>query len=144
MLLQYITLSKTMVNQLLKFTQFIFIGSVIDEDWITKLLEIIIFVRFLRVISLFYELQKFRIIIETIVNLMSPFWALITVQFSVNYVYCLIGQALAGGMVDYDNKQILWSDNVPDIYIFVNFNDMGNGLLTLFDLMVLNNWQVIA
>lgn len=75
---------------------------------------------------------------------MGPFWAILCVQFSLLYVFCLFGILFFGGEVNYQNIAILNNDSTPDIYIYVNFNDLANGLLTLFELMVINNWMIIT
>lgn len=87
-----------------------------------------------------YEVQSFRIIIETIINLIGPFWSVICVQISVFYVFGLIGIYLFGGEVNQENILITYDESIPSLYVFCNFNDMGSAFLTIFELMVVNNW----
>lgn len=51
----------------------------LDYNYSLKLFELVVFVRLLRVLSLLYEMQTFRIIIETIKNLLGPFYSLLLV-----------------------------------------------------------------
>lgn len=39
---------------------------------------------------------------------------------------------------------IIEDDLIPDTYVLNNFNDLGAGMITLFELMVVNNWYLIA
>ena len=34
------------------------------------------------------------------------------------------------------------SEGIPQDYVYNNFNDMFSGFVTLFELMIVNNWQV--
>ena len=47
-----------------------------------------------------------------------------------------------GGKIRSDSSQIINDQSIPDIYIYNNFNDLMSGFVTLFELMVVNNWQV--
>ena len=62
----------------------------------------------------------------------------------VFYLFALIGMEMFGGKVYQQNFHIYSDPNLPTDYIFNNFNDFGGGLMTLFELMVVNNWQVIT
>ena len=65
-------------------------------------------------------------------------------MISTYYIYSLIGIQLFGGMVYAENPDIYKTLNVPYSYVYNNFNDFPSGLVTLFELMVVNNWWVIA
>ena len=39
-------------------------------------------------------------------------------------------------------KEIFRDQSVPDIYVVLNFNDLGSSIVTLFTLMVVSNWYV--
>lgn len=71
----------------------------LDYNYSLKLFELVVFVRLLRVLTLLYEMQTFRIIIETIKNLLGPFYSLLLVQFTIFYVFGLIGVYWFGGRV---------------------------------------------
>lgn len=64
-----------------------------------KAFELVIFIRLTRILSLLYELKTFRIIIETIKNLLGPFYTLLLVQFTIFYVFGMTGILWLGGRV---------------------------------------------
>jgi hypothetical protein len=98
----------------------------------------------LRLVVYLYEAKTFRIIVETLKSLLIPFWSLICVLFALYYLYALAGMALFGGDIKRDSKEIINDDSTPDLYVLLNFNDFASGFVTLFVLMVVNNWYVIA
>ncbi len=55
-----------------------------------------------------------------------------------------MGISFFGGTISKDSYQIVSDANVPDKYYLNNFNDLGASFVTLFALMVVNNWFVIV
>jgi len=105
-----------------------------------RFFELIIFIRLFKLINLMYELKISRIIIETLKNLVYPIFQLITVIMVIYLVFALIGMAMFGGVIR-KNLEI-FSDNTNNgVYYMDNFNDMFSSFVTLFTLMVVNNWQ---
>ena len=90
------------------------------------------------------EVFTYNIIIETMMGLIGPFTTLLGVLMTVFYVFSILGGFIFGGKVDANLPQILANDGVSTIYIYNNFNDFGSGIVTLFELMIVNNWQVIV
>ena len=60
------------------------------------------------------------------------------------YMYSTIGQYIYGGMIFKEQHDIIEDTTVPNVYVYNNFNDFASGLVTLFELMIVNNWWVIA
>ena len=55
-------------------------------------------------------------------------------------LYAQLGVSLFGGLVKVD----YWSRDDPQaLYAYCNFNDFGSAVLTLFELLVVNNWHDI-
>lgn len=75
---------------------------------------------------------------------MGPFWSILFVQMTLFYMFGLVGLFIYGGKITTLNPEILNDDSTPDLYYLCNFNDLANGFLTLFELMVVNNWHVIS
>jgi cytochrome bd-type quinol oxidase subunit 2 len=94
--------------------------------------------------QLFYEIKVTRIIVETIRNLMKPLLNLTGVLFTIYYVFALIGMLFFGGKIKKNAKFITEDSGIPDTYHLMNFNDMCSSYMTLFALMVVNNWMVIT
>ena len=75
------------------------------QEWlvpIMKLYELTIFIRVLRLLTMLSEFTRFRVIIETLKNLMGPFWTILCVMFTIFYVFGLIGEFLYGGIIRSD------------------------------------------
>jgi two pore calcium channel protein, plant len=111
---------------------------------VVKLLEAIIIIRVLRIAVYLDEIKTFRIIMETMKSLLTPFWSMLSVMFSIFYIYSVIGIAVFGGIVDFDSEAIRNNDSTPDIWALNNFNDFTNAYLVLFELTIVNNWQMTA
>ena len=47
-----------------------------------------------------------------------------------------------GGKIKSNTPEIINDDSTPDIYIYNNFNDLASSFVTMFELMVVNNWYV--
>lgn len=42
------------------------------------------------------------------------------------------------------SPEITHDDSIPDNYVLNNFNDLATSFVTLFMLMVVNNWMLIT
>ena len=49
-----------------------------------------------------------------------------------------------GGEIRQDSPEIIHDSSIPDNYYLCNFNDLISSLVTLFILIVVNNWYVIV
>lgn len=63
-------------------------------------------------------------------------------MLTIFYVFATIGSFLFGGKLQNRSPEILHDDSIPDIYVINNFNDFATSFVTLFSLMVVNNWMV--
>lgn len=74
-----------------------------------------------------------------------PFcYSLGSVLFILFYTFAVFGMHLWGGQINY--KTVLPNEaddgiNVTKDYVLNNFNDMASGMITLFELLIVNNWQ---
>lgn len=100
--------------------------------------------RILRLLIYLDEIKTFRIIVESIKSLLSPFWSILTVLFSIFYIFSLAGMWIWGGRVNLEIEEIRNNDSTPDIWGLNNFNDFISSFITLFGLMVVNNWMITA
>ena len=66
---------------------------------IVKFLELVIFLRMLKLLTLLYEIKTLRIIIETIRNLIKPLLYLSSVLGFIFYIFAMLGMFLFGGKV---------------------------------------------
>ena len=104
--------------------------------------EVIIFIRLLKLLTLLYEIRVMRIIIETARNMIYPLLNMFSVLLIIFYLYAILGMYIFGGKVQKGLKEIESDSSIPDTYHLCNFNDLFSSLVTLFTLMVVNNWMV--
>lgn len=100
--------------------------------------------RSLRLLKLLKEVRQWNIIIHTINALFSPFYILLLVTFMLFFVFSLIGDIVFGGKASTGANEIFRDQSIPDIYVEMNFNDLGSSFVTLFVMMVVNNWYIIV
>eukprot|EP01017_Pseudomicrothorax_dubius_P002868 TRINITY_DN10257_c0_g1_i3.p1 TRINITY_DN10257_c0_g1~~TRINITY_DN10257_c0_g1_i3.p1 ORF type:complete len:332 (-),score=46.94 TRINITY_DN10257_c0_g1_i3:49-1044(-) len=110
-----------------------------DHNIIDLITYALIF-RIVRVLQIFQFIKAYRIIFETISKLIPLFVDIFGVLFFLFYFYCVAGIHIFGGKL---NSSVVLSDKgVPNDYIYNNFNDFASGLVTLFELLMVNNWNV--
>ncbi len=66
-----------------------------------KFLEAANIIRLIRISIYLEEIRAFRLILQTLLNLLTPFWSLLSVMFSIFYIYALIGMFIFEGRVDF-------------------------------------------
>ena len=98
-------------------------------------------IRLVRITEYFVELQQFAVIIETGSKFILPSLATTVNLYTLFYSYAYMGEFLWGGLITTHSKQV--SDpGIPDLYYLMNFNDFGSSVITLFHIMVVNNWFI--
>lgn len=107
-----------------------------------KMYSVIIFIRILKLLSLLYEIRVMRIIIETAKNMISPLSSMFVVLMIIFYIFAYFGMLMFGGLVRRDLDP--WPDCAPPTYHLMNFNDLLSSFITLWALMVVNNWYEIV
>ena len=67
-----------------------------------------------------------------------------SVLLIIYYLFSLLGMLLFGGMIskDLDYPLVEGPYSVPAVFHLDNFNDLFSSLVTLFTLMVVNNWMI--
>lgn len=77
----------------------------------------------------------------------GPVFNFIFAVYSVLMIYTIAGMQIWGGKVTvglFDDIAALNPDSdVSDTYMWLNFNDFWSGIMTLFTMMLFNNWQFI-
>ena len=104
----------------------------------------IVFIRMIKLLTLLYEVKTMRIIFETMKNLLGPLNNLIIVMMTIFYVFAQLGMIIFGGEIRENSTEIIHDSSIPDNYYLMNFNDLMSSLITLFVLIVVNNWYVIV
>lgn len=115
-----------------------------DVDDLTRFLSLIILLRILKLSNLLSEIWQWRLIMDTTRALFTPFWVVMLSTFILFYIFAQIGERAFGGLVQNNDLQILTTTDFPDTYTLMNMNDMVASFITLFAVMVVNNWQVLV
>ncbi len=124
------------------------IASIFHYDTTIRIMNIFIVFRLLRIVA---HIKSLRILISIIVDLvknLSGFMGLMAIAY---YFFALLGMALFFDVDGPSSKPVdesgqSWSekcgtyDNLS--YYANNFHDFGSSLVTLWDVMIVNNWFV--
>merc|ERR1719240_117853 len=73
-----------------------------------------------------------------------PLVQLMGILFVIFYIYSVIGMMMFGGTQLSDFPSIYRVSETPHGYHFQNFNDLISAFVTLFTIMVINNWFVVV
>ena len=77
----------------------------------------------------------------------GPFSNLCLTLYSLYFFYTIIGIEIYGGKINSEIFTTFFELNpgaeISGDYIWLNFNDFASGLITLFSMMLFNNWQFI-
>ncbi|GAV70418.1 Ion_trans domain-containing protein/EF_hand_5 domain-containing protein [Cephalotus follicularis] len=109
-----------------------------NGEWIRYLL----LARMLRLIRLLMHIQRCRAFIATFLTLIPSLMPYLGTIFCVLCIYCSLGIQLFGGIVNAGNAKLKDTDLYEDDYLLFNFNDYPNGMVTLFNLLVMGNWHI--
>ena len=98
--------------------------------------------RSLRLLRLVGRSRRLSAIIARVIRLLPDLAGVFGALLATTFVYAQLGVALFGGRLTVD----AWPQTgrpAGDLYVYSNFNDLGSAVVTLFELLVVNNWQVI-
>ncbi|KAJ8749227.1 hypothetical protein K2173_018703 [Erythroxylum novogranatense] len=108
-----------------------------NGEWIRYLL----LARMLRLIRLLMYVRSYRAFVATFLTLVPSLMPYLGTIFCVMCIYCSLGVQVFGGIVNAGNPSVEETDIAENDYWLFNFNDYPNGMVTLFNLLVMNNWQ---
>ncbi|KAF7850534.1 hypothetical protein BT93_L5418 [Corymbia citriodora subsp. variegata] len=109
-----------------------------NGEWIRYLL----LARLLRLIRLLMHVKQYRAFVATFLTLIPSLMPYLGIIFCILCIFCSLGEQIFGGMVNAGNSKLEETDLASDNYLLFNFNDYPNGMVTLFNLLVMGNWQV--
>ncbi|PON49665.1 Parvalbumin [Parasponia andersonii] len=126
-----------------------------NGEWIRYLL----LARLLRLIRILMYVRRYRAFIATFLTLVPSLMPYLGTIFCILCIYCSLGVQVFGGIVnagnpkleatDLSDDELPCNDSVNELefldkisYLLFNFNDYPNGMVTLFNLLVMGNWQV--
>ncbi|KAF7822985.1 two pore calcium channel protein 1 [Senna tora] len=122
-----------------------------NGEWIRYLL----LARMLRLIRILMYVKRYRAFVATFLTLIPSLMPYLGTIFCVLCIYCSVGVQIFGGIVNAGNPKLDATELADDeaivapgffltvnSYLLFNFNDYPNGMVTLFNLLVMGNWQV--
>jgi len=115
-----------------------------QESHLSRCLALLRIARIERVI---WRFEGKRATMQMLLKLMATFRAAGASLFFVFYLYSTMGVQMFGGRIRTSNTGLEESDfgTAGTVgYWANNFNDFASGVVVLFELMVVNNWYVIA
>lgn len=81
---------------------------------------------------------------RTMTEMLEPASSLFMLIFLIFYMFGLWGMYMFGGVIKKDSIYITVNDGIPSDFYLMNFNDVTSSLITLYALMIVNNWYVIV
>ncbi|KAG9412450.1 hypothetical protein AC1031_015362 [Aphanomyces cochlioides] len=110
------------------------------------LVKILLVARCLRLFRLIINIERYRVFCMTWFRLLPFGKNLIVIMFCAMYIFALLGNQLFGGLISpaIMNSRFNSSGYTENDYMANNFNDMASGMVTLFELIIVNNWFVLA
>ena len=84
----------------------------------------------------------FRDVVERSVNVLPALAGPIFLVLTTIHVFVCVGMALWGQQIDID--ELSQNENIQTLYYLNNFNSYSEGLVTIFNVLVINDWHEIA
>ncbi|XP_074143769.1 two pore channel protein 2-like isoform X2 [Sminthopsis crassicaudata] len=122
-----------------------------------QILDIIFILRLLRLIRIVDSIQRFRVILTTLINIIPTMLTFGGLVLVVYYIFAIIGMELFKDKVqffsesstdthalDCGNPALKDSTFARSRYCKNNFNDLASSFIVLMELTVVNQWHVIA
>ncbi|KAL2650542.1 hypothetical protein R1flu_018670 [Riccia fluitans] len=109
-----------------------------STEWIRYLL----IARLLRLVRGLMLIERYRVKVVTFVNLIPNLLPYLGINFFLMCIYCTIGMQVFGGLVYEGNSKLEQTSMFENDYMVYNFNDYASGMVTLFNVLVMGNWQV--
>ena len=121
-------------------------------------LDFLLVLRVVRIFRIFHSVVRFRLVINAILHILPSMITYMGVLFVFYYFFAILGMELFGGKIKYfgynenlavaqkycGNPKLQSSDFFHDHYCSNNFNDLLASFVTLFELMAVNQWHVLA
>ena len=86
--------------------------------------------------------SMFRDVVERSVNVLPALAGPVFLVLTTIHIFVCLGMVLWGGQVDME--KLAYNEDVETLYYLNNFNSYPEGLVTIFNVLVLNDWHQIA
>ncbi|DAZ99756.1 TPA: hypothetical protein N0F65_003543 [Lagenidium giganteum] len=108
-------------------------------NWVRLLLVL----RFLRCLRLLVALKSLNSMFAIVIRLLPAFTTLYGMLGLVMVEYAVIGEQLFGGKLVEGDEVLAATTYGKSNYYSNNFNDFASAMTTLFELLLVNNWNVV-
>ena len=113
------------------------------------LVRYVVMLRLLRLGRLIVALPEFQVIGESFLNMLPAAGKLFKVLFCLCFLFATVGAALFQGRINCDPHgpefaKLRPTDFYANGYLPLNFNDYESAFVTLFCILVVNNWFVFV
>jgi len=99
--------------------------------------------RLLRLPRLIFSLEQTSATLRRLMRSMHAFLGLLGFVWVVFTLFAQLGIALFGGKIKKGTHGSPWvGPKGTELYAYANFNDFSSAMLTLFELLIVNNWYV--
>ncbi|RLO07596.1 hypothetical protein DYB28_000406 [Aphanomyces astaci] len=117
-----------------------------NHDSSIVVVKVLLVARCLRLFRLIINIEQYRVFCMTWFRLLPFAKNLIVIMFCAMYMFALLGMQCFGGLISPAVMTTRFNDSAytQDDYMANNFNDMASGIVTLFELIIVNNWFVLA
>ncbi|KAL3364046.1 hypothetical protein AABB24_013004 [Solanum stoloniferum] len=109
-----------------------------NGEWIRYLL----IARMLRLMRLLLHVERYRAFVATFLTLIPSLMPYLGTIFCILCFYCSLGLQIFGGIVNSGNPNLAQTELSDNDYLLFNFNDYPSGMVTVFNILVMGNWQV--
>ncbi|XP_064227884.1 two pore channel protein 2-like [Aotus nancymaae] len=122
-----------------------------------QILDIVLILRILRLLRVIVSIQRFRVIVTTLINIGPAMLTFGGLVFVVYYVFAIVGMEVFHGKVRFfdpnftapdalvcGNPALRGSAFARGRYCKNNFNDLASAFTVLMELTVVNQWHVLA
>jgi len=142
-----------------------FIFDIVDEargdnDDANIILDVLLILRVLRIIKIFHGVDSFKMILNTIMHILPSLLTYVGVLFVFVYMFAIVGMEAFKNKISFfgpntyntteTEKRWCGNENLENSlfyrekYCANNFNDIGSAIVVLFELLIVNQWHVIA
>ena len=116
-----------------------------ERAFIQDMLQVVMLLRLLRIFEFLSELEQWDFFSRAVNVMKGPFFNLVFSLYSLFFLYSLIGGEIYGGLIDTELFKLIDEINgdnteIGPSYMWLNFNDFASGIITLFSMMLFNNW----
>ncbi|KAG8550314.1 hypothetical protein GDO81_026646 [Engystomops pustulosus] len=122
-----------------------------------EILDIVFILRVLRLIRIIDSIQRFRVIMNTLINILPTMLTFCGIILTIYYVFAIIGMELFKHKITFfpenstePHAEACGAEVLKDSsfakskYCKNNFNNLGSAFIVLVELTVVNQWHVLA